>query len=1261
VFPHHVPIPPLKPPAIAEIVGLYVPAHTVEEGVAAVVDAAGVPLRVHAAASRYGERLAAEQIEVAAAGISAPRRHLSQSQERVTESVLDLQRIRLLRDAHTPDAAATPRLVCPYKGLACFDVEDAPYFFGRERLVAQLVARLVDARLLAVVGASGSGKSSVVRAGLVAALRAGVLPGSEQWRTVLTTPARPLSEPAVDGAARTVLVVDQFEELFTALSPDQRQRYATWLAGAAGRDDVTVVVVVRSDYYAHAAAYPGVRDLLAANTVLVGEMASEEVRQAVELPAAAAGLELEPGLAETLASAVAGEPGGLPLLSTALLSLWEQRDGRRLTHAAYHAMGGVRTAVARLAETEYGQLAPTQQSVARRILLRLADTGEAGDPVRRRVPIAEVAPDGDSDARAVLDALAGRRLLTVSETHAEVAHEALLRAWPRLRGWLDEDEVGRTLRRHLAPAARDWQARGREPSELYRGPRLAAALNWQRDHPDDLTEAEHDFLRVSSQAADAEAVGRRRSIRRLRGLAVGLAGVLVLAVVVGLVALDQRNDASRASFAADVRALQASALDENRWDRALLYAAQAQRFAASEESRAALLQTVQRGPEATAIFGADKPLHSMAVSADGATLVASGINGALYIWDTETRSRVASVPDVTGFMAETLDISPDGRYVAAVGVPVSLHAQKTYAFRVVLVDVEQTPPTVRYLESGEVSAARFTADGRTLMALGDDGHIRYVDVRTGTVQRTLEYEIAEPEVGALTMADNRRYVAAVYPNDGSVVAWEVETGRQLWSSDEPDAAVAAISQDGARLVIGYVDGRLEQVDLATGGDRTPAAFPLTDGLIDVVWSPDGSTFAGATQERTVLVWDAESLQVDAVLRGHWGNLSQAVYSPDGGTVYAAGLDRSVLAWDLTGTEGIVTDIGPRPAPGVQLVGLAADGSVASAAYPDGRVDVFDVDTGETSRVTVAGTPDVLNVDRMGRSVLIHVPPAGLGAAIPGPVIVHAFDTRRGRLLPHTLALDARTAWDAVVTWDGRAVLAAAQRNVVLYDLTTGAPLRADLFEANDAVGAIGMHPGGRLAALAVEGGSIEVIDLTSGRLVETLDPDDQFRERLPFSQLAFSPDGRWLAAATYGGQIIVWDARAWRQHSTREAVAGFSVGSLGFTPDSELLIAGGAGTASIWSVEQPASGGVRLDVDPLRPETNVRVGTRDGGRTIVTFSEGTAVRAWDIVPERLLEHACTIAGRNLTRLEWDRVLPHRPYERTCSQYPDPDEDPNGLR
>ncbi|HET6685335.1 MAG TPA: WD40 repeat domain-containing protein, partial [Jiangellaceae bacterium] len=637
-------------------------------------------------------------------------------------------------------------------------------------------------------------------------------------------------------------------------------------------------------------------------------------------------------------------------------------------------------------------------------------------------------------------------------------------------------------------------------------------------------------------------------------------------------------------------------------------------------------------------------------------LAATGAGGTLYVWDTGTGQLVNTIQGTFRFPAVSVDISPDSRYVAAVGVTVPRAKEINFDFRVVVVDLEQTPPTLHYLEEEQTHAARFAADSRTLVTVGEGGRIRYLDVETGNVQRTLDFEHSGSQARAVGLdgPESRRFMVAstVQNAPGPVTAWEVDTGRQVWSSTEPEPTVASIGPDGSMLVIGHADGRIEHVDLAAGGTRTPVPSSLDDKLTDIAWSPDGETFAAGTQERSVLVWDAAALATRTVLNGHWGSLSQVAYSPDGGTLYAAGADRSVLAWDLTGTKGIVTDVGARPAPGAGQVVLAPDGSIAATSYSDGRVEVFDVASGETFGDTfepaARGFENWMTVDQHGRYVLVHI-----FSQMPLPhMTVHLIDVQRRQRLPHPIELQFESGYDAVVTRDGRAVLAAEDRQVGLWDLTTGNPRATELFEAADAIGYIGVHPEGRLAALSETGDLIEVIDVTTGELVHTLPLGDLNLGGLAVAPVMFSPDGRWFAAGAGFGRVVVWDTRSWQRHGMWDAGQGFGIDSLAFTPDSQLLITGAASSASMWIVEQGASAGVTLDVDPLRrPEAVVAVGARDEGRTLVTVTEGTGVRAWTVEPQRLLEHACTVVGRNLTQEEWDEVLPDRPYERTCREYP----------
>ena len=416
--------------------------------------------------------------------------------------------------------------ICPFKGLASFEPVDADYFFGRERLVAELVARLVGAGFLGIVGPSGSGKSSVLRAGLLPALAGGVLPGSEGWRRLLLRPGeRPLDElrrllvsgakdplaealDALPANARLLLAVDQLEELFTACrSEAERAAFADTLARAAADPDgrAVVVVALRADFYGRFAAYPGLAELLGGNQVLVGPMQASELRRAVELPAGRVGLRVEPELSDALVDDVEGEPGALPLLSTALLELWQKRQDNTLTLAAYRESGGVHGAVARLAEGTYARIPDARKPLVRAIMLRLVGEGEGDAPVRRRAPLAELDLERNEDVADVLATLADSRLVTRREGSVEVAHEALLREWPRLREWIEEDAEGRRLRRHITR---------RRPNGTRRGAIRASSTAAPASPPPSTGPPIMRSNSTSSSASSSPRAARRPSRRR---------------------------------------------------------------------------------------------------------------------------------------------------------------------------------------------------------------------------------------------------------------------------------------------------------------------------------------------------------------------------------------------------------------------------------------------------------------------------------------------------------------------------------------------------------------------------------------------------------------------------------------------------------------------------------------------------------------------------------------------------------------------------
>ncbi len=455
----------------------------------------------------------------------------------------------------------------PFKGLQYFDVADAELFFGREALVEKLAGRLLprgDApppSFLAIVGASGSGKSSLVRAGLVPSLQR----QTPFWQVHLITPtAHPLKELAasltrdsesltatttlmddlardsrsldlaasrllkkVGSGERLLLVVDQFEELFTACKDEaERQAFLDNVLMAVAPETAgptLVVLTLRADFYAHCAQYANLREAIAAQQEFIGPMEAEELRRAIEEPAARGGWTFESGLVELLLRDVGAgenrqpEPGALPLLSHALLETWTRRSGRTLTLKGYEESGGVRGAIAKTAETVYGQLSPEGQPIARSIFLRLTELGEGTQDTRRRATLDELITDVGLQplVESVLKVLADARLITTGERAAEVAHEALIREWSALRGWLDENREGLRLHRHLTEAAGAWATKlNRDPGELYRGARLTQAVEWTGSNDDQLNPLEREFLAASKDLAEREAAEREAQRRR---------------------------------------------------------------------------------------------------------------------------------------------------------------------------------------------------------------------------------------------------------------------------------------------------------------------------------------------------------------------------------------------------------------------------------------------------------------------------------------------------------------------------------------------------------------------------------------------------------------------------------------------------------------------------------------------------------------------------------------------------------------------------
>lgn len=1139
-------------------------------------------------------------------------------------------------DASSPEQAAEGQP--PYMGLRYFDTADCALFYGREKLTGELVGRLGSEPFLVIVGASGSGKSSIVRAGLIPAWKA-ASPGQV---VVITPTAHPLESLAASltrdsesvtatttlmddmhsdsrslrlyilkrlssmQETRFLLVIDQFEETFTLCKdPGERKAFIENLIALGNEEDsqVRLVVTLRADFYHHCAEYEGLRQALQTHQAYIGAMTSDELRQAIIAPAQANAWEFQPGLADLILQDVGNEPGALPLLSHALLETWKRREGRTLTLKGYADAGGVKKAIAQTAENVYGHFSPVEQNIAREIFLRLTELGEGVQDTRRRIKLDELsyATDTHDTVAKVLKILTDARLVTTEQDSAEVAHEALIREWGTLRRWLDEDRENIRLQRQLTESAREWDNAGRDESFLdHRGGRLEDALSLEKTSNYKITAIEQSYLSACVAYQQREQ-NRRERLRRqiLYGLSAGFFIMLVIALLAGIQwqrAEQQTKIAFARQLAAQAKLLptdnKTSLIQKN-----LLLIESIQRYSTleAEQDLNNIFLYSPKWISRTSVSGLPD------ISQDG-SVMATGDYQFYYIWDTTKGQVIAQVGHPSSY--NSFSLTPDGKRIAAfdgiamlvldiaTGQEISHFPIRGYGAYIApgpgegkavtvegsivhLWDIATGQESARLPHTGSYVYTHMSTDGMKI-ATTDGKRVHIWDTTTGQ------------EIALLLLSTT--YSSVAFSQNGELLAGTDNRIVHIWDT--------ATGQEIARLTHGNFVGKVQfnpdGTLLATASGKDIYLWDVGTGLevgrmshstsiSSFRFSPNGQLLA-STESKAAHLWDVATAQEIARLAHATTYINSFEFSPDG-RLFATSDNKTIHLWDQsTGLELSQLMLERKVsmfkfnADGSRLI--TSDGSLTTIWRLDSEWQPYNWESIQ------AVSPD--------RKLLVSASDCPPKETCKVSIRIWEASTKTDM---YTFSLPLGPATAIAFSPNGESLAVSDSSGVVhMFDTTSW---QETILDAGPSyIDGMAFSPDGKY--LATGDGSKSLIrmwDLSSTKVFWTISDCR--------SVFSFSPDGTLLALVGWDNNIYIWDVG--NNQPVRAILSEGGTTKLIFSPDGKFLLGNSSRLVRVWNIPDGqeimhfVNDGIIwvFDIDPR-------------GILLAAGGEDQAVRVWEV-------------------------------------------------
>jgi WD40 repeat protein/uncharacterized caspase-like protein len=1176
---------------------------------------------------------------------------------------------------------------CPYMGLRAFAEENASYFYGREALTQKLIAELAHHPSLAVVGASGSGKSSVVQAGLIAQLRQGKqLPGSGQWWIGYFRPganpiealARRLVDPGTEKERAyqqlqiegllyqgveefvrwlrvrpepmVVLVVDQFEELFTLAAATDRQHFLELVLGAVAHagDRFKLVLTLRADLMTSCLEVPELAQILQLRSVLVPpDLTEDDYRQAIIKPAEQVGLKVEPGLAEVLLQELNHSAQDLPLLEFVLEMLWERRQAGKLTLQAYQQLGGLKGALERQAQAVYDSLDSEAQACTQWIFLNLTQLGEGVEDTRRQVTKSDlvVAKYPAALVERTLQALTTAKLVVVNredeneeesagkkgdrgtgrsgdkgtrgqgriqtpkspiEVTVEVVHETLIRHWSTLRWWLEENRARLRLQRQLERAAMLWEQKGQQADFLLRGVRLAEAEELYVKYTDELSEAVQQFVEACLEERQREQLQAQKRLRQAQA-------AIALISLLGLAAFSFGGLAYRQKLvvqAEKIEALSASSealLWSNQQLESLVASVRAGQqlkqssgfgqwlFGSSDwtetrvKTATTLQQALDRTQELNRLEGHSQQVNQLSFSPDGQLLASASHDNTVKLW----RRDGTLLATLTGHSDRVISVafSPDGKLLA------SASADNTIKLWRIEGGTEVAPLQTLTGHRDWVTSVSFSPDGKILASASRDQTVKLWR-RDGSLIKSLTGH--RGWVNHVSFSPDGQTIASA-SEDNSIKLWRRD-GTLLKTLAEHRDRVTSVTftPDSKSLASVSGDGKVRLWDVAAGTSQLVGE--IREQVNSVSFSPDGKTLAVASTDGRVSLWRRDGILVKT-LQGHGGEVLDVRFSPDGQVLASTSADKTIRLWN-------VNDSFQNQDGGIYSVSFSPvdKGKMFATADWEGTVELWHRDGGTLGRSfrTLAGHESMVTEVRFS-------PNGKTLASASWDRSVKLWQLQDGKLRA-TLKGHGDGVTSVAFNPNGKLLASGSEdKTIKLWQLQDG-KLRATLKGHGDGVTSVAFSPNGKLLA---SGSYDQTVKLwrRDGTLLQTLDQHD-----LAIAAVSFSPDGNILASASWDNTIRLWRIVGTEVKLLR-TLTGHQGGvtHLDFSPNSKILTSSSVdGTIKLWDVAD----GVLIKTLIGHHAPIQSVSFSPDGQALISADEQRGVILWNLELDDLLRQSC---------------------------------------